>query len=131
MSKHLVFYDADCDFCYRAVLHLIKLDKKNELLFAPLEGETARDVLTGPNARYMHENSLVLFEDFRSDSRELYIRSRAIFRIYWLLGNRWLGWISFLPHRFCDWIYQGVAKHRHRLRFGWERSEFKGDRFLP
>ena len=131
MDSHLIFYDADCDLCYRTVLHLIKLDKNKELLFAPLEGETAKEVLMGANARYIHENSLVLFENFRTDHRRIYIRSQAVFRIYWLLGNRWLGWLSHLPQKFCDLLYQTVAKHRHRLRFGWTRSEFQGDRFLP
>lgn len=131
MNSHLIFYDTDCDFCYRSVLHLIKLDKNKELLFAPLEGETAKEVFTGPNVRYRHENSIVLFENFRSDSRDIYIRSQAIFRIYWLLGSKWIGWLSFLPAWLCDAVYNSIAKHRHRLRFGWTRPEFNGDRFLP
>jgi predicted DCC family thiol-disulfide oxidoreductase YuxK len=129
--SHLIFYDTDCDFCYRAILHLLKLDTKKNLLFAPLEGTTAKEILVGPNAHYAHANSLVLLENYDSDDREFYLRSKAIFRIYWLLGNRLIGWLSFLPGVLCDWFYRGIAKHRHRLHFGWVRKEFQGEQFLP
>ena len=131
MNDHLIFYDNDCDLCYRMILHVIKLDREKLFLFASLEGETAKQILIGPNAHYAHENSFVLIENFRSDGREFCMRSQAIFRIYWLLGNRWIGWLSFLPGRMCDWIYRGVAKHRHHLHFRWERKEFQNDRFMP
>lgn len=131
MDDHLIFYDADCNFCHQMVLYLIQLDREKQFLFAPLEGETAHQVLTGPNARYAHENSIVLAENFRSDRREFFIRSKAVFRIYWLLGRRWIGWLYFCPAWFCDWIYKGIAKHRHRLHLGWARPEFTTDRFLP
>jgi predicted DCC family thiol-disulfide oxidoreductase YuxK len=128
---HLVFYDGDCALCHTAVLHLMRLDKEKLLLFAPLEGETAREILVGSNAHYARADTIVLVESFRSDAREFWVRSQAIFRVYWLLGRGWIGWLSFLPGWVCDWAYRSVAKHRHRLHFGWERPEFKNDRFLP
>ena len=131
MGEHLVFFDGDCALCHKLIVYLMKIDPEKKLAFAPLEGETAKEILIGPNARYAREDTLVLVEHFRSDKRNFSTHSRAIFRIYWLLGSRLVGWVSFLPNWFCDAVYRSVAKHRHHLNFGWEREEFQNDRFLP
>lgn len=131
MAEHLIFYDGDCAFCHRAVLEIIKADEKKCFVFAPLEGETAKEILIGPNAHFTKEDSLVLIEDFRSDQRRFWIRSKGAFRIYWLMESYWIGWLCFFPAWVGDWVYRWIAKHRHRLRFGWERPEFQGERFLP
>ncbi len=131
MKEHLIFYDADCDFCHKAVLQIIKADEEMLFAFSSLEGETASEILVGPNAHYAKENSLVLVEAYESDKRRYWIRSKAAFRIYWLMGSLWIGWLCFLPAWMVDWAYRLVAKHRHRLHFGWERPEFQNDRFLP
>ncbi len=131
MKKHLIFYDGDCAFCHKAVLQIIKEDEKTLFLFSSLEGETAQEILVGPKARYAKEDSLVLVESFRSDRRRFWLRSKAVFRIYWLMGSYWIGWLCFLPAWIGDWAYRLISKHRHRLHFGWERPEFQSDRFLP
>lgn len=131
MREHLIFFDGDCALCHRAVLQILKEDTKQIFVFAPLEGETAKEILIGPNARYAREDSLILVESFRSDRRRFWVRSKAVFRIYWLMGSRWIGWMCYLPAWMSDWAYRWVAKHRHRLHFGWERTEFQNDRFLP
>ena len=131
MSKHLIFFDGDCALCHKLITYLITIDPEKKLSFAPLEGRTAQEILIGPNAHYAREETLVLVEDFRSDQREFWTHSQAIFRIYWILGNHLIGWLSYLPVWLCDAVYRTVAKHRHRLNFGWERQEFKTDRFLP
>ena len=131
MREHLIFYDGDCSVCHRGVLRILKEDENELFVFAPLEGETAKEILIGPNAHYVQEDSLVLVESFESDERRFWIRSKAVFRIYWLMGSRWIGWLCFLPAWMGDWAYRLVAKHRHRLCFGWERPEFQSNRFLP
>lgn len=131
MSNHLVFFDGDCGLCHKLVLHLIGIDPQRRLFFAPLEGETAQEILIGPNAHYARDETLVLVENFRTDKRQFWVYSQAIFRIYWLLGSRWIGWLCFLPSFLSDAVYRSAAKHRHRLHFGWERKEFQTDRFLP
>ena len=130
-EKHLIFFDGDCALCYRSVREILKADDKEIFVFAPLGGKTAKEILIGPNAHYAKEESLILIEDFRSDERRFWIRSRGAFRIYWLMGSYWIGWLCFLPAWMGDWAYRWVAKHRHRLRFGWERPEYQSERFLP
>lgn len=131
MHEHLIFYDGDCAFCHKSVLSILKEDERELFLFAPLEGETARELFIGPNAHFAKEDSLILVEGYRSDKRIFWIRSRAVFRIYWLMDNRWFGWMYKMPSFLIDWAYNWIAQHRHRLHFGWERPEYPKDRFLP
>src|SRR5690606_15632130 len=92
-GEHLIFYDGDCAFCHRAVLEILKADEKKLFDFAPLAGETAKEILIGPNARFAKEDSLVLIESYRSSGRRFWLRSKGAFRIYWLMGSYWIGWL--------------------------------------
>ncbi len=132
MAKHVIFYDGECVLCHRAVQYLIDLDAEKLFAFAPLNGKTAADVLTGPNTCYANANSLVLVEDYQSTNREFWIRSKAIFRVYWLLGGAWnaLGWLCFVPGNLGDVFYRWAANHRHQFKFKGGSDLGPKDRFL-
>lgn len=133
MGEHLVFFDAECPLCSRAVHHLVAIDEGKILLFAPLGGKTAETILSGPQKKYRFANSLVLAENYQSTERDFWIRSKAVFRIYWLLGGRWtlLGFLSFFPCWIADCFYRGVARHRHQFKFSMERNSVPKERLLP
>jgi predicted DCC family thiol-disulfide oxidoreductase YuxK len=118
MDKHLVFYDGDCPLCHRAVRHILSIDPHKRFYFAPLNGKTASEVLSGPNKEYSRMNSLVFVENYQSTEREFWIRSRAILRIYWLVGGQWalFGWLSFFPCWVGDFFYRWLAFHRHQFK---------------
>ena len=40
-NKNIVYFDGVCGFCNSSVDFAIRQDKKNKLLFTPLQGETA------------------------------------------------------------------------------------------
>jgi predicted DCC family thiol-disulfide oxidoreductase YuxK len=133
MHEHLIFFDSQCPFCHRAVQSIIETDKKEHFLFAPLGGETASRILTGPLTPYTKSNSLILIENYRSTYRQFWIRSKAIFRIYWLIGEGWgiLGWLSFLPSFIGDFFYRWFAEHRHQFKLKMSKEPGPPDRFLP
>ncbi|MEN9654151.1 MAG: hypothetical protein RL235_263 [Chlamydiota bacterium] len=133
MGRHLVLFDADCPLCRGVVKELIELDEEALFLFAPLEGETADSILVGPQAWLKNTNSLVLVEHFTSTDRLFSIRSKAIFRIYWLIGGRWkiIGMWSCLPAWLIDPIYRWVAEHRHQFKFSSTEPLGPSARFLP
>src|SRR3989344_5258445 len=99
MHEHIIFFDSECPFCHRSVRHILEIDVDRHFLFAPLAGETAKDILIGPQESLKEAQSLVLVENYASTDREFYVRSRAIFRIYWLVKHGWgiVGIFSFLP----------------------------------
>lgn len=132
MREHLIFYDDDCPLCHRAVRHILEIDEYQHFVFAPLNGDTAHDVLSGPQEYMRKVNSLVLVENFQSTERKFWIRSRAILRIYWLTGNGWglIGIFSFLPGFLGDPFYRLIASHRHQFKMKMPQAGPK-DRFLP
>lgn len=133
MHEHLIFFDSECPFCHRAVKEILQLDVEGHFLFAPLNGETARNVLTGPQEVLTQSNSLVLVENFRSTGRRFWIRSRGVFRTYWLIGRQWrlFGLFSFLPCWLGDWLYRWFAEHRHQFKLKMPKEPGPEERFLP
>jgi|GEM_PF-719847 len=130
--EHLIFFDSECPLCRRAVKHILEIDVNERFLFAPLNGDAARDILTGPQRSLTQANSLILAESFRSTDRQFWIRSRAILRIYWLAGNGWglVGILSFLPGWIGDFFYNWLAVHRHQFKLKVTDELGPADRFL-
>lgn len=115
--NHLVFYDGECGLCDHTVQFILKQDKNKVFAFAPLQGPTAAKFLQHLPEDMKGADSIILIENFRFSRQKTYIRSKAVFRILWLLGGAWLllGWLSFLPAFLFDWGYRIVAKYRKRL----------------
>jgi predicted DCC family thiol-disulfide oxidoreductase YuxK len=133
MYEHLIFFDKECPLCHRAVRHILEIDVDKHFLFAPLNGETAKDFLIGPQAPLRSANSLVLVEHYLSTGRKFWVRSRAILRIYWLNGDGWglYGIFSFLPGYLGDALYRWVAAHRHQFKLKMPGEPGPKERFLP
>ena len=133
MNDHIVFFDDECPFCHKAVRHIIEIDTNKQFQFAPLRGDTAREILTGPQSNLRNANSIVFAENYQSTDRRFWIRSHAIFRIYWLVGNGWglVGILSFLPSWQGDFFYNWFAAHRHQFKLRIPEAIEPRDRFLP
>lgn len=109
-GKHLVFYDGVCGLCDQAVQFVLRHDKNDLFLFAPLQGETAKKYDLPKDI-----DSIVLVENFGTHNEKLLVMGKAVFRICWLLGGFFtlIGWLSFLPSWLYDFGYRFVAKRRH------------------
>jgi len=129
--SHLIFFDRECKLCRRAVNRILKRDVEKVFFFAPLEGKTAQKFIT---SSLKAKNSLVLVEDYLSSKRRIWIRARAIFRIFWLLNWPWkgIGCLCFIPV-LPDLLYRFVASHRHFFSDTVAADFSKDDqgRFLP
>ena len=107
-----MFFDGVCALCSATVDFIIQHDRDQRLACAPLQGETAAQLL--PEAIRQELNTLVLR---RQDGRQ-YTRSAAAVRILWALGGVWklaaaMLWLVPLPLRNLG--YRLVAKWRYRL----------------
>ncbi len=133
--QHLIFFDGECGLCDHVVQRVLKIDHEEIFVFAPLQGQTANHYLKELPKQYKHIDSVILIENYLSDSRRLFVYSKAVFRICWLLSGPWvlMGWLSFLPSFLFDWGYRLVARYRYRL-FGQQcfiPSKDQEGRFLP
>jgi predicted DCC family thiol-disulfide oxidoreductase YuxK len=134
MSEHLLFFDETCPFCHKAVRNILEIDVYRRFMFSPLSGKMAKDLLTGPQKELMQANSLILVENYQSTERQFWIRSHALYRVYWLAGNGWwiVGCLSFLiPKWLGDAVYRWVAEHRHQFKLQMPESAVPPDRLLP
>jgi len=117
MARHLLFYDGECGLCDHLVQFVLRVDRREQFLFAPLQGETAGSELKDVPGIVKQADSLILIENYQKPDAAMWIYGKGVFRVAWLLGGWWklLGWVSFLPAFLYDWGYHLVAKNRHRL----------------
>lgn len=130
-GKAVVFFDGLCPFCNAVVDKLLTLDKRRRLLFAPLQGKTAAEVL-GQEA-HAQSGTVVLW-----DEKGFHRHSRAIVRVLARIGGvsgLWAGPLAAIPAPLRDSVYAWVSRNRTRW-FGQAAAcrppdETQKDRFLP
>ena len=110
-DKKLILFDGVCNLCNSSVQYVIKHDKENIFLFAPLESETGQKIINHYNIDTSKTDSILLYtEDNGIDSK-----STAALKIASKLGfPRNLLTIFFVVPTFIrNWIYDYIAKNRY------------------
>jgi predicted DCC family thiol-disulfide oxidoreductase YuxK len=131
IEKSIVFFDGECVMCNGFVDLLLKVDPSSRMQVAPLQGETARQLLPPlPTDR-------AAWSIFYKDETHLYQESDAFIHICQRLGGLWsvFSLIWLVPRPIRDGIYRMVARNRYRA-FGRRStcrmpSEQEKNRFLP
>lgn len=110
----MVFYDAGCGVCHRAVRFLLARDRAGHLFrFAPLGGETFRARLPQA-ARAAAPDSLAVL----TPSGRLLFRSQATAHLLRRLGGAWRApgaLLAWLPRPLADAAYDCFARLRRHL----------------
>ena len=112
-EAHIVFFDGVCNLCDATVQRIIARDPEGVFKFAPLQGETARRVLTDPAGT----NSVVLLKNHIQ-----YTRSDALIEILRELPRRGVLFhlLRATARPIRDFFYTRVARNRYRV---WGRKE--------
>lgn len=135
MKKHIIFFDAECPLCQRAIRTLLQIDRESKFLFAPLKGKTAKRELSQLKLAHPNLDTLVLLQNYGKEDEKILIEGKAILRICWILGREYapLGILSFFPSPLFDWMYRIVAKNRYKIFKSKEKIETSQfvNRFLP
>lgn len=112
--QDIVFYDAGCGFCHRAVRFLLARDRTGGLFrYAPLGGETFR-ARVSQAARAAAPDSLAVL----TSAGRLLFRSQATAHLLRRLGGAWRvpgALLAWLPRPLADAAYDGFARLRHRF----------------
>jgi len=113
-EPELVFYDGGCGVCHGFVRFLLAEDPHGRVArFAPLDSDCFRAHVP-PDARESLPDSVVVL---RHDGR-LLTRSAAAAHLLRALGGLWTllgGTVALLPRAWCDAVYDGIARVRHRI----------------
>lgn len=110
-QRPIIFFDGVCALCNGFVDLMLRVDRKKVFLFAPIQGETARELLP-PFGEDPEEWSMVYL-----DERGIHDQSDASLEVYRRLGGFWtpLGWLRFVPRFVRNPIYRVIARNRYRL----------------
>ena len=113
--RPLILYDGLCGLCDRSVQWLLRRDRKRQLYFAPLQGETARPYLSAAGEGQGFD-TMVFVERTAAGDEAITTRSRAWFRILRRLGLPWslLGVFRVLPDFLTDAVYEIISANRTR-----------------
>lgn len=104
----IVFYDGDCGLCQRSISFLSKIDKKKELKFAPLNGETYRI--------FFQSHSLLASVVFYNQQK-ISVKSEAVIEVCKSLGGikRLAVILRIFPLKFRDMFYDLIANRRKNV----------------
>lgn len=112
----VVLFDGVCALCDASMRWLLRIDSKEKLHYAPLQGETARDVLSRHPHVDQSLSSVLYVRGLGSDAERVYERSTAAVQILRDLGGLWtvLSWFGVVPRVLRDGVYGFIAKRRYR-----------------
>ncbi|MFF3099420.1 thiol-disulfide oxidoreductase DCC family protein [Viridibacillus arvi] len=113
MTSHqnpILFYDGSCGFCQWAVQFVLKHERNHDILFAPLQGETAKNILS-PNLTENLDSVVV------KSSTGIMTESEAVFFLlpYLKAPFSLFAILKFIPLFVRNPIYRLVARNRHKL----------------
>lgn len=115
-SNPVLLYDGQCGFCNRSVQHILKHDRRKTMLFAALQGDYGKSIVTR-HPELKDIDSLVFVEplDF-AYLEQVFVRSDAALRVARYLGGPWcLALAAYvIPRSVRDSLYDQFAKRRYR-----------------
>ena len=98
--------------CNRMVLWMLKREVKEEIFFAPLEGDTAVKILAEDYEQLMKLDTVVFV-----DETQVYVRSDAAIQA--LCYTRYFAWLGgamkIFPRTMRDAVYVWIAERRKRI----------------
>jgi predicted DCC family thiol-disulfide oxidoreductase YuxK len=108
-EQTIVFFDGVCHLCNGFVDFAVQRDHERNLLFAPLQGSTAKRSLT-PEQREKLDSIMVL------NKGRVLENSTAVCQVFSELGGFWRllsAILRLIPRGLRDFIYSIVARNRY------------------
>ena len=113
----VVFYDGVCALCNRLIRFLVARDRRRQFYFAPLQGTTARTVLTPRGIDPSALDTMYVIADWQGPSERVLSKSRTILYALSQLGGGWAlvaRAAALVPRPIADALYGAVARRRYR-----------------
>lgn len=111
-NKKLILFDGVCNLCNASVLYVIKRDKKDVFMFAPLQSNIGQQISEIYSIGSKIPNSILLFEHEKWVSH----KSTAAIKIAAKLGFPYNLLLVFyiIPPFIRNWVYDYIAKNRYK-----------------
>jgi len=110
-NKTILLFDGVCNFCNSTVNFVIRRDKKNRFLFAPLQSDTAKKLCENFKINPADLDTMILI-----DKGKLYTQSSAALRVNLYLGGLYplLYGLIIIPPFIRNVIYNWIARNRYK-----------------
>jgi predicted DCC family thiol-disulfide oxidoreductase YuxK len=117
-ERPTILFDGVCNLCNQSVRFVLARDPRERFVFAPLQSEQGRELLSRVGGPADARSSIVLVEEGRC-----YLKSDAVLRILAGLSGLWpaLALFRVVPRCLRDAVYDWIAENRYRW-FG-QRTE--------
>lgn len=112
-NKQLILFDGVCNLCNSSVLYVIKRDKNEKFLFAPLESDIGKKIIQKFNIDTKETDSILLYNPLKDS---LTYKSTAALLIAKQLGfpTNILTLFLIVPKVIRNWVYNYIAKNRYK-----------------
>ena len=110
--KQLILFDGVCNLCNSSINYVIKHDKNNVFMFAPLQSIIGNEIIQKFDLDTSQTDSILLYSEING----LKIKSSAALSIAKKLGfPRNLMMIFYIiPPFIRNWVYDYIAKNRYK-----------------
>lgn len=111
-NKKLILFDGVCNLCNSSVLYVIKRDKKNLFLFAPLQSHIGKKIIETYNIDTEKTDSILLY----TPEKGISYKSTAALKTASKLGfpTNLLSVFLIVPAFIRNWVYDFIAKNRYK-----------------
>jgi predicted DCC family thiol-disulfide oxidoreductase YuxK len=111
-GKSLIVFDGVCNLCNASVQYVIKRDKNNKFLFAPLQSKIGEKIIKAYNINTAKVDSILLF----NPKTGIYSKSTAALKIASKLSfpTNILTVFLIVPAFIRNWVYDYIAKNRYK-----------------
>ncbi len=112
-DQQLILFDGVCNLCNSSVLFVIKRDKNDNFLFAPLQSAIGTEIINDFNIDIQKTDSILLYNPKKNSlkyksSAALHIAKHLVFPYNLLV-------IFFVVPTFIrNWVYDYIAKNRYQ-----------------
>ncbi|WP_439152401.1 thiol-disulfide oxidoreductase DCC family protein [Winogradskyella sp.] len=112
-DKQLILFDGVCNLCNSSVLFVIKRDKTDKFLFAPLQSDIGNAIIKKFNIDSTKTDSILLY---RPGSDTLKYKSSAALHISKKIGfpTNLMAVFFVIPTFIRNWVYDFVARNRYK-----------------
>ncbi|WP_282030806.1 thiol-disulfide oxidoreductase DCC family protein [Winogradskyella eximia] len=112
-NKQLILFDGVCNLCNSSVLYVIKRDKNEKFLFAPLESDIGNKIIQKFSIDTKETDSILLYNPLKDS---LTYKSTAALLIAKELGfpTNILTLFLIVPKAIRNWVYNYIAKNRYK-----------------
>ncbi len=110
-TKNIILFDGVCNLCNNAITFVIKRDRNDLFMYAPLQSITGERLTKQHNIDTSQVDSIILIRDNR-----VYVKSTAALKIAQKLSGLWplLSVFLILPVFLRNWVYDYIAKNRYK-----------------